>query len=71
MTTETKEKCEICNKNEANMDFNCAPPPGVSWSAKVSDNPRMFTAMVCLDCFGREIDDMHVVVAVVKSRGST
>jgi len=71
MSETTKEKCEICNENNVGMDFDAMAPSGASWSPEVSDAPPLFKANICLDCFGKEIDDAHVVLAVVKARKET
>ncbi len=58
------EKCEMCLENDFEMDFNYALPVGHSFTREVSDNPHLFSAKICFDCFGSVSDDVEIVVAI-------
>ena len=61
------KKCEIC-KDESDMEFNMAAPPGATFKPEVSNNPNMFTSDICLNCWGKHGSDEGVLLAIVAIR---
>lgn len=59
--------CEICGE-KSDMDFNYMVPSGYSFEPEVSDNPHIFQADICLECFGKAASDSKVVVLVARKR---
>ncbi len=62
------EKCEMCLENDSEMDFNYALPLPHKFTPEVSDNPNLFSAKICLDCFGSVISDVEIVVVIGSKR---
>jgi len=61
-------KCEMCGENDSEMDFNYALPFPHTFTPEVSDNPNLFSADICLDCYGSVLSDAHIVIAVINKR---
>jgi len=61
-------KCEMCGENDSEMDFNYALPFPHTFTSEVSDNPNLFSADICLDCYGSVLSDAHIVIAVANKR---
>jgi len=57
-------KCEMCLENDFEMDFKYVLPAPHKFAKGVSDNPHIFSAMICFDCFGSVNSDAEIVVAV-------
>ena len=58
------EKCEMCLENDFEMEFNYALPAPHEFTKEVSDNPHLFSAKICFECFGSVNSDAEIVVAV-------
>lgn len=61
-------KCEMCLENDSKMDFNYALPAPHKFTRDVSDNPHIFSAKICFECFGSVNRDAEIVVAVANNR---
>lgn len=68
ITLEINSCCEMCLENDFEMDFNYVLPLPHEFTSEVSDNPNLFSAKICMDCFGSVISDAEIVIAVANKR---